>query len=102
MTKPQSTLSAIANDTIFYDAQCGIPQFKLGARSFEAWWTESERHGWPSFREEETIGLGVNVLEKGLGGELVSSCGTHLGHNLPDRSGYRACINMLCIAGTPR
>ena len=41
-----------------------------------------------SFRPDETIGLGTNVLEKGRG-ELVSSCGTHLGHNLPDLKGDR-------------
>jgi hypothetical protein len=36
------------------------------------------------------------VLENG---EAVSVDGTHLGHNLPDRTGNRYCINLVCIAG---
>ena len=34
-------------------------------------------------------------------GETVSLTGTHLGHNLPDRSGNRYCINLVSIAGQP-
>ena len=34
-------------------------------------------------------------------GETVSATGTHLGHNLPDRSGNRYCINLVSIAGRP-
>jgi peptide methionine sulfoxide reductase MsrB len=34
-------------------------------------------------------------------GETVSTTGTHLGHNLPDRSGNRYCINLVSIAGRP-
>lgn len=34
-------------------------------------------------------------------GETVSLTGTHLGHNLPDRSGNRYCINLVSIAGLP-
>ena len=34
-------------------------------------------------------------------GEAVSLNGTHLGHNLPDRSGNRYCINLCCVAGSP-
>ena len=34
-------------------------------------------------------------------GETVSASGTHLGHNLPDRSGNRYCINLVSIAGRP-
>ena len=34
-------------------------------------------------------------------GETVSVDGTHLGHNLPDSSGHRYCINLVCVAGTP-
>ena len=34
------------------------------------------------------------------GGEMVSTCGVHLGHNLPDSKGDRYCINMVCMAGT--
>ena len=32
-------------------------------------------------------------------GETKSTCGTHLGHNLPDSSGNRYCIDLVCIAG---
>ena len=31
----------------------------------------------------------------------MSVDGTHLGHNLPDSSGHRYCINLVCVAGTP-
>jgi peptide methionine sulfoxide reductase MsrB len=34
-------------------------------------------------------------------GETVSTDGTHLGHNLPDRSGNRYCINLVCVAAQP-
>jgi peptide methionine sulfoxide reductase MsrB len=34
-------------------------------------------------------------------GEAVSTAGTHLGHNLPDRTGNRYCINLVCVAGRP-
>jgi len=32
-------------------------------------------------------------------GEIVSIDGTHLGHNLPDITGNRFCINLVSIAG---
>jgi peptide methionine sulfoxide reductase MsrB len=88
----------VEETTTFYDAQCGLPLFKLGARSLGEWEKESRAHGWPSFRDDEVVKLGTNVIERD-GGEIVSSCGTHLGHNLPDSSGNRYCINLLCIAG---
>ena len=31
----------------------------------------------------------------------VSADGTHLGHNLPDGSGNRYCINLVSVAGLP-
>ena len=34
-------------------------------------------------------------------GEAVSLDGTHLGHNLPDFSGSRYCINLVSVAGNP-
>ena len=34
-------------------------------------------------------------------GETVSTVGTHLGHNLPDRNGNRYCINLVSVAGRP-
>ena len=84
----------------FYDAQCGIPLFKAPkGRTMEAFETESRRHGWPSFRDEEVVKENIEIRD---GGEVVSKCGTHLGHNLPDASGNRYCIDLLCIAGKPR
>jgi peptide methionine sulfoxide reductase MsrB len=95
-----SLFADVQDTTTFYDAACGVPLFKLGARPREEWEQESRAHGWPSFRDNEVVELGTNVLEK-AGGEIVSSCGTHLGHNLPDSKGNRYCINLLCIAGHP-
>ena len=34
-------------------------------------------------------------------GESVSVDGTHLGHNLPDATGSRYCINLVSVAGNP-
>ena len=59
---------------------------------------ESEHHGWPSFRDEEVVWENVRCLNDG---ETVSITGTHLGHDLPDFSGNRYCINLVCIAGNP-
>ena len=55
--------------------------------------------GWPSFRDDEVNWKHVRVLPNG---ETVSVDGTHLGHNLPDRTGSRYCINLVSIAGRPR
>ena len=84
-------------ETTFYDSQCGLPLFVAPrGRSFGDFERESKGHGWPSFRDEELVKENVQVLE---GGEVVSKCGTHLGHNLPDGEGNRYCIDLLCIAG---
>ena len=66
----------------FFDSITGKPLFKapLG-RSLEEFVLESQKHGWPSFRDDEVIWENVRVLEDG---ETVSLDGTHLGHNLPD------------------
>jgi peptide methionine sulfoxide reductase MsrB len=84
--------------TTFYDPQCGIPLFQAPkGRSYAEWKHESEHHGWPSFREEEII---FENLREVAGGEIVSTCGTHLGHNLPSGApGPRYCINLICMAG---
>lgn len=80
----------------FYDAQCGIPLYIAPrGRSFEEWKEESRHHGWPSFREEERV---LENLREVNGGEMVSTCGTHLGHDIPDGR-TRDCINLICIAG---
>ena len=77
-----------------------MPLFKgpVG-RSFAAWREESELHGWPSFREQETFM--ENIVFKDDGEMLTKQCGTHLGHNLPDSKGDRYCINLVCMAGDP-
>jgi peptide methionine sulfoxide reductase MsrB len=58
---------------------------------------ESASHGWPSFRDEECHWETVRCLSDG---ECVSSTGTHLGHNIPDKKGNRYCINLVSVAGT--
>lgn len=86
-----------AGITTFYDSTCGLPLFKAPiGRSFSDWQTESQGHGWPSFRSAEAVK--ENLVFKS-GGEMQSKCGTHLGHNLPDFSGDRYCIDLVCIAG---
>ena len=84
--------------TIFYDSVCGIPLFRAPVgRSFAEWEEESTSHGWPSFRSAETLQQNTQVLPNG---EILSTCGAHLGHNLPDSAGDRYCINLVCIAGS--
>jgi len=68
-------------------------------RGWEEWVAESRAHGWPSFRDEEVVWDNVRVLSSS--GETVSTTGTHLGHNLPDRHGNRYCINLASVAAAP-
>lgn len=84
----------------FYDSGWkGRPLFIApSGRSLDDFVTESKKHGWPSFRDSEVDWDNVRVLP---GGEVVSIDGTHLGHNLPDSSGNRYCINLVSIAGNP-
>lgn len=85
--------------TTFYDSQCGLPLFIAPVgRSLEEWKQESTHHGWPSFRPEELVKENIVIH---AGGEMASTCGTHLGHNLPDSTGDRYCIDLVCIAGKP-
>ena len=87
-----------SDGVIFYDSVTNKPLFRAPmGRSWEAFLSESRSHGWPSFRDEEVVMENVRVLEDG---EVVSVDGTHLGHNLPDRSGNRYCINLVSVAGT--
>ena len=84
----------------FYDSVSGKPLFRAPiGRSVDAFMTESAVHGWPSFRDEEVLWDNVRVLKSS--GETVSTVGTHLGHNLPDKNGNRYCINLVSIAGNP-
>jgi peptide methionine sulfoxide reductase MsrB len=83
----------------FYDSNSGKPLFVAPkGRSMDAFFTESSVHGWPSFRDEEVVWENVRCLPNG---EVVSVDGTHLGHNLPDMSGSRHCINLVSVAGRP-
>mmetsp|Transcript_15071 Transcript_15071/g.14551 ORF Transcript_15071/g.14551 Transcript_15071/m.14551 type:complete len:218 (-) Transcript_15071:123-776(-) len=83
----------------FYDSNTGKQLFVAPkGRTFEEFMKESVSHGWPSFRDEEVIWDDVRCLPNG---ETVSLAGTHLGHNLPDFSGSRYCINLVCVAGNP-
>lgn len=87
------------NITTFYDSVTGKALFKAPqGRTFDDFKTESEKHGWPSFRDQEVVWDNVRVLADG---ETVSVDGTHLGHNLPDFSGNRYCINLVSVAGNP-
>jgi peptide methionine sulfoxide reductase MsrB len=94
-------LATANNEPItFYDSVTGKPLFMAPiGRTAEQFLAESRSHGWPSFRDAETIWSNVRVLSKS--GETVSVDGTHLGHNLPDRFGNRYCINLVSVAGQP-
>ena len=67
-------------------------------RTLEDFFAESEKHGWPSFRDDEVVWENVRTM---VNGEVVSVDGTHLGHNLPDIWDNRYCINLVNIAGSP-
>lgn len=82
----------------FYDSVTGKHLFTAPVgRSMEDFVKESRSHGWPSFRDQEVVWEGgVRCLTNG---ECISDTGTHLGHNLPDGSGNRYCINLVSVAG---
>lgn len=83
----------------FYDSVTGKLLFTAPkGRSMENFLVESAKHGWPSFRDEEVNWEYVRCLRDG---ECVSVTGTHLGHNLPDATGNRYCINLVSVAGQP-
>jgi len=82
----------------FYDSVTGALLFTAPVgRSMEDFLVESQKHGWPSFRDEETNWENVRCLRDG---ECVSTTGTHLGHNIPDQKN-RYCINLVSVAGEP-
>lgn len=86
--------------TIYYDSVTGKPLFVAPiGRTMDQFLAESNVHGWPSFRDQEVVWENMRVLKSS--GEAVSVDGTHLGHNLPDRTGNRYCINLVSIAGRP-
>jgi len=84
----------------YYDSVTGKALFVAPInRTVDDFIKESKIHGWPSFRDEEVVWDNVRVLKNS--GETVSVDGTHLGHNLPDRTGNRYCINLVSVAGNP-
>jgi len=99
--KETSFLKEVSRDepTTYYDSVTGKPLFVAPiGRTMDQFLAESNVHGWPSFRDSEVVWENTRVLSDG---ETVSASGTHLGHNLPDRSGNRYCINLVSIAGRP-
>jgi peptide methionine sulfoxide reductase MsrB len=91
--------SEASGELTFYDSNTGKPLF-YGPRdrSWDQFVKESKVHGWPSFRDSEVNWDFVRVLPNG---ECISVDGTHLGHNLPDGTGNRYCINLVSVAGKP-
>ena len=88
-----------SGEITFYDSNTGLPLFYgPRSRSWDAFVKESKVHGWPSFRDQEVNWDYVRVLPNG---ECISVDGTHLGHNLPDGTGNRYCINLVSVAGRP-
>jgi peptide methionine sulfoxide reductase MsrB len=86
-------------EVTYYDSVSGKPLFIAPrGRSWASFLKESQAHGWPSFRDEEVVWENVRCLKNG---ETISLVGTHLGHNLPDKSGNRYCINLVSVAGRP-
>lgn len=83
----------------FYDSVTGELLFTAPVnRTLEDFLKESQKHGWPSFRDDEVNWEYVRCLRDG---ECVSTTGTHLGHNIPDGTGNRYCINLVSVAGQP-
>ena len=59
---------------------------------------ETVAHNWLSFRRAEWVE--ENIVH-GAEGVMRSVCGTHLGHNMVDARGDRACIDLVCVSGRP-
>ena len=102
-SREQQLRDAEVTDTepiVFYDSVSGFPLFVAPVgRDVDAFLSESLRHGWPSFRLEEVVWDNVRVLDDF---EVVSTAGTHLGHQMPDADGRpRFCINLCSIADEP-
>ena len=87
--------------TVYYDSVTGKPLFVAPiGRTMAEFLAESDTHGWPSFRDGDVDWERVRVLPNG---EVVSTAGTHLGHNLIDKQGRnRFCINLCTIAAKPK
>lgn len=91
----------LVGEITFYDSNTGKPLFIAPrGRTFEEFISESRSCGYPSFRDREVVWDHVRCL-KDEDGVMISTDGTHLGHNLPDRKGNRYNINLVSIAGRP-
>ena len=67
----------------FYDSVSGKPLFVAPrGRSMRDFLRESEKHGWPSFRDEEVVWENTRILSDG---EAVSVDGTHVRERPPAR-----------------
>jgi len=87
--------------TTFYDSVCGVPLFRAPVnRTLADFKADTQEHGWPSFRGAEVVREHVRTDEKT--GFVTSSCGTHLGSYLPDAKGPRWCMDLSCVAGSPK
>ena len=75
---------------------CGLPLFTIEPADFAVFQADTLEHGWPSFRPDQVIDSNVKLVEQDL---VVSSCGTHLGSNVPDERGTRYCLDLSCVAG---
>jgi hypothetical protein len=73
-------VKADSSARVYYDSVHGRPIFKAPVgRSLAQFLEESSHHGWPSFRDDEVDWTYVRVLP---GGEVVTTDGVHLGHNV--------------------
>lgn len=87
-------------ETTYYDSVTGKPLFIAPrGRTMDEFLKESKAHGWPSFRDEEVVWENMRTLKDG---EAVSVDGTHLGHNLPDKSGNRYVERLACSNTYPQ
>lgn len=85
-------------EDMFYDSVCGIPIFQAPkGRSRADWYKEMSISGFPIFREQEIFKENVVIKDDG---EILSTCGTHIGYNLPDKKGDRYTANIVCILAT--
>ena len=102
-SEPRTFVQEMVNSKdpiVFCNSITGEPLFVAPiGRTRAEFLQESYAHGWPSFRSEEVVWDSVRCLPDG---EVVSTSGAHLGHNIPDDDGHRFCINLCSIAGVPR
>lgn len=67
-------------------------------RIIEQFCQDVNKNGWLVFRDADVNWEYVRALPSG---EMVSTAGTHLGHNKPDKKGNKYIINLCAVAGKP-